>query len=47
MIKNEQLIRYFWQNANVITSKEGVEIDLHGDSLIEVSVLLRPQYSCI
>ncbi|WP_316834752.1 hypothetical protein [Pedobacter nutrimenti] len=41
MIKNEQLIQYFWENANVVTSNAGVDIDLHGDSFVEVSVLIR------
>jgi len=41
MITNEQLVQYFWQNANLITTNEGVEVALHAERLIEVSVLLR------
>jgi hypothetical protein len=41
MITNEQLVQHFWQNANLITTNEGVEVALHAECLIEVSVLLR------
>nr|WP_199080686.1 hypothetical protein [Pedobacter sp. ASV19] len=41
MIKTSDLVQYFWTHANLITSKEGVEAALHGDKLIEVSVMLR------
>lgn len=41
MIKKTELIEYFWKEGNMITSEEGVEVALHGDSLIEVSVMLR------
>jgi len=41
MIKTSDLVQYFWAHSNLITSKEGVEAALHGDQLIEVSVMLR------
>mgnify|MGYP007014266007 CR=1 FL=1 len=41
MITKNDLIQYFWTHSNLITSKEGVEAALHGDKLIEVSVMLR------
>ena len=41
MIKTSDLVQYFWTHSNLITSKEGVEAALHGDQLIEVSVMLR------
>jgi len=41
MIKTNDLVQYFWTQANFITTKEGVEVVLHGDRLIEVSVMLR------
>jgi hypothetical protein len=41
MIKTSDLVQYFWTQANLITTKEGVEVALHGDKLIEVSVMLR------
>ncbi|HWW40738.1 hypothetical protein [Pedobacter sp.] len=41
MIKTNDLVQYFWTHANLITTKEGVEAALHGDQLIEVSVMLR------
>lgn len=41
MLKTSDLVQYFWTHANLITTKEGVEASLHGDKLIEVSVMLR------
>ena len=41
MIKTSDLVQYFWNHSNLITSEEGVELHMHGDSLIEASVLLR------
>ncbi|PTS95400.1 hypothetical protein DBR11_21410 [Pedobacter sp. HMWF019] len=41
MITKNDLIQYFWNHSNLITSTEGVELQMHGDSLIEASVLLR------
>ncbi|WP_316834954.1 hypothetical protein [Pedobacter nutrimenti] len=41
MIKTSDLVQYFWIHSNLITSQEGVEAALHGDQLIEVSVMLR------
>lgn len=41
MIRKQVLIDYFWKEGDMITSEQGVELALHGDSVIEVSVMLR------
>lgn len=38
---NKKLIQYFWKNANKIVSREGVEMVLHKETTVEVSVMLR------
>lgn len=41
MINNNDLREYFWVFDNLITTRNGVELALHGDDFVEVSVLLR------
>lgn len=41
MVNDNDLRQYFWVQGNLITTRNGVELALHGDDFIEVSVLLR------
>lgn len=41
MIKKKDIIQYFWTYGNLITTDKGVELEMHGDSLVMVSVMLR------
>ena len=37
----KQIVASFWDNANQVVTVQGVEIDLHNDKQVTVSVLLR------
>jgi predicted house-cleaning noncanonical NTP pyrophosphatase (MazG superfamily) len=41
MINNHLLLAHFWTNANQLITPTGIEIDLHNDSLIVLSVTIR------
>lgn len=41
MIKKQDIVDYFWTYGNLITTEKGVELEMHGDSAVMVSVMLR------
>ena len=41
MITKNDLLAYFWANANQLVSRHGVEMDLHGEDLVVMSLTLR------
>ena len=41
MIDKNIILAHFWANANKLVTANGVEIDLHNDDLVVLSVLLR------
>ena len=40
-VTTEELVAYFWEQGEDITTKERVDVVFHEDTLVEVSVMLR------
>lgn len=41
MIANSDLLIHFWTNINQLVTPDGVEIDLHNDEEVVLSVILK------
>jgi hypothetical protein len=41
MITKNDLLALFWANANQLVTRDGIEIDLHNDSLVILSLTLK------
>jgi hypothetical protein len=41
MIQKNDLLALFWANANQLVTRDGVEVDLHNDELVVLSLSLK------